>query len=272
MAAMTETKRPRVVIILGPTGVGKSKLTMELAEEFGGEIVSADSMQVYRYMDIGTAKPTPEEQKRVRHHMIDLVTPDQPFHAGLYRRLCGKTIDQLYRNGKPIWVVGGTGLYIKAITGGLFDGPRTDRAVRERLRREAEEKGRESLYERLMKVDPKTASTLHPRDLFRTTRAVEIFDSTGVPISFFREKHQFREKPYHTLKIGLQMDRGLLYQRIEERVDRMIERGFLTEVGSLLEMGYGPQLKPMQGLGYKEMVRFLMKEIGWTEAVREMKK
>jgi tRNA dimethylallyltransferase len=223
-------------------------------------------------MDIGTAKPTPEERKRIRHHLIDLVKPDEVFHAGLYRTLGREIIGQLYRNGKPIWVVGGTGLYIKALTGGLFDSPEIDPAVREKLRREAEEKKGESLYERLKEVDPKTASILHARDTFRTIRALEVFDSTGIPISFFREEHQFREKPYHTLKMGLQTDRGTLYRRIEERVDRMIERGFLMEVGSLLEMGYGPQLKPMQGLGYKQMVRFLSKEIGWTDAVREMKK
>jgi len=126
MAETIEIERPRVVILLGPTGAGKSRLVIELAEELGGEIVSADSMQVYRYMDIGTAKPTLDEQKRVRHHMIDLVTPDQSFHAGLYRTLARKTIDQLYKNGKPIWVVGGTGLYIKVLTQGLFTHPKID--------------------------------------------------------------------------------------------------------------------------------------------------
>lgn len=272
MVLVVENEKPRVVILLGPTGVGKSKLAIDLAEEFGGEIVSADSMQVYLHMDIGTAKPTQEEQRRVRHHMIDLVTPDQPFHAGLYRTLCRETLDQLHRSGKFIWVVGGTGLYIKALTEGLFTSPEIDPSVRERLRWEAKEKGKESIYERLKKVDPKTASRLGPWDLFRTIRALEVFDSTGVPISFYQEQHQFRERPYHTLKIGLQMDRSILYQKIEERVDRMIERGFLTEVGTLLEMGYSPQLKPMQGLGYKEMVRFLLKEVGWSEALREMKK
>ena len=272
MAEAIEMERPRIVILLGPTGVGKSKLVIELAEELGGEIVSADSMQVYRYMDIGTAKPTLDEQKRARHHLIDLVTPDQPFHAGLYRILARKTIDQLHKNGKPIWVVGGTGLYIKALTQGLFTHPKIDPNVRIKLKQEAEEKGEAFLYERLKRVDPKTTSQLHPHDLFRTIRALEVYDSTGIPISFFREQHRFGERPYLTLKIGLEINREDLYHRIEERVDQMIERGFLQEVRGLMEMGYGPELKPMQSLGYKQMVQFLSKKIGWTEAVRQIKR
>jgi len=272
MAEAIEIERPRIVILLGPTGVGKSKLVIELAEELGGEIISADSMQVYRYMDIGTAKPTLDQQKRVRHHLIDLVTPDQPFHAGLYRILARKTIDQLHKNGKPIWVTGGTGLYIKALIQGLFTHPKIDPNVRIELKQEAEEKGEAFLYHRLKRVDPKTASQLHHHDLFRTIRALEVYDSTGIPISFFREQHRFGERPYLTLKIGLEINREDLYRRIEERVDRMIERGFLHEVRGLMEMGYGPELKPMKSLGYKQMVQFLSKKIGWTEAVRQIKR
>src|SRR3990172_4417974 len=245
MAEMSEKDRPQVVILLGPTGAGKSRWAVELAETFGGEIINADSMQVYRYMDIGTAKPTLEDQKRVRHHLIDLVPPDQPFHADLFRALGRKTIDQLYRDGKPIWIVGGTGLYIKALTQGLFSSPKIDPGVRERLKEEGEKKGGSYLYERLEKVDPKTASKLHPRDLFRIVRALEVFDSTGLPISFFRDQHRFGERPYLTLKVGLEMNREDLYRRIDQRVDQMIEKGFLQEVERLLEMGYGPQLKTM---------------------------
>jgi len=272
MAATIEMNRPRVVIVLGPTGVGKSKLAIEWAEELGGEIISADSMQVYRYMDIGTAKPTLDDQKRVQHHLIDLVPPDQPFHAALYRTLGRKTIDQLYENKTPIWVVGGTGLYIKTLIQGLFASPKIDPQVRESLKQEAKEKGADALYERLKKVDPKTAFHLHPNDLFRIIRALEVFDSTGAPISFYREQHRFGEKPYLTLKVGLEINRDRLYHRIEERVDQMLEKGFLQEVERLMEMGYGPALKPMQSLGYKQMVQFLLKEIGWDEAVRQMKR
>ena len=272
MAAKVEMDRPRVVIVLGPTGVGKSQLAIEWAEELGGEIIGADSMQVYRYMDIGTAKPTPDDQRRVRHHLIDLVTPDQPFHAALYRTLGRKTIDELFRNRRPIWVVGGTGLYIKTLTQGLFSSPRIDPRVRENLKGKAKEKGGATLYERLKKVDSQTALHLHPNDLFRIIRALEVFDSTGVPISFYREQHRFGEKPYVTLKIGLEMNRDMLYRRIEERVDRMIENGLLGEVARLMAMGYGHELKPMQSLGYKQMVQFLSKKIGWDEAVRQMKR
>ena len=272
MAARDEMNRPRVVILLGPTGVGKSKLAIEWAEELGGEIISADSMQVYRYMDIGTAKPTLDDQKRVKHHLIDLVTPDQPFHAALYRGLGQKTIDHLSQGQKPIWVVGGTGLYIKALLQGLFSSPIIDPQMRERLKLEAKDKGPDVLYERLKKVDPRAASQLHPNDLFRIIRALEVFDSTGVPISFYREQHRFGERPYLTLKIGLEMNREMLYLRIEERVDQMIEEGFLQEVERLMGIGYGPELKPMQSLGYKQMVQFILKEIEWDEAVRQMKR
>jgi tRNA dimethylallyltransferase len=272
MAAKMEMDRPRVVILLGPTGVGKSKFAIECAEELGGEIISADSMQVYRYMDIGTAKPSLDDQRKVRHHLIDLVTPDQPFHAALYRTLGRKTIDQLVDSRKPIWVVGGTGLYIKTLTQGLFSSPKIDPRVRENLRAEAKEKGGDALFERLKRIDPQTAHHLHPNDLFRIIRALEVFDSTGIPISFYREQHRFGERPYATLKIGLEMDRDMLYRRIEERVDRMLEKRLLEEVVGLMEMGYGRELKPMQSLGYKQMVQFLLKAIGWDEAVRQMKR
>src|SRR5512139_1181155 len=239
MAAKIEMDRPRVVILLGPTGTGKSKWAIEWAEESGGEIISADSMQVYRHMDIGTAKPTLDDQKRVQHHLIDLVTPDQPFHAALYRTLGRKTIDRLHQEKKHIWVVGGTGLYIKTLTQGLFSSPKIDPHVRENLKQEAKEKGADALYGRLKKVDPNTAIRLHPNDLFRIIRALEVFDSTGAPISFYREQHRFGERPYETLKMGLELDRDMLYRRIDERVDQMLEEGFLQEVEKLMEMGYG---------------------------------
>jgi len=264
--------RPRVVILLGPTGAGKSRLALEGAEELGGEIISADSMQVYRHMDIGTAKPASDDQKRVKHHLIDLVEPDQPFHAALYRTLGRKTIQELHLNKTPIWVVGGTGLYIKTLSEGIFSSPKIDPSIRENLKNEAERKGTGILYERLVKGDPKTASSLHPNDLFRIVRALEVLDSTGIPISFYREQHRFGERPYMTLKIGLQLNRDLLYRRIDERVDQMLKRGLVREIEGLLEMGYGPGLKPMQSLGYKQIVQYLLKGIELDEAVQQIKR
>ncbi len=272
MATIGKTDRPSVVILLGPTGVGKSRLAIELAEEFGGEIISADSVQVYRYMDIGTAKPSREEQRRVPHHLIDVVNPDQAFHASLYRMLGRKKIEDLHLSGKRIWVVGGTGLYIKALTQGIFPGPQIDPSVRERLKRESADKGGDFLYRRLQSIDPNTASGIHPNDLFRTLRALEVFDSTGMPISFFRDQHRFQDRPYRTLKIGLEADRKMLYQRIEQRVDQMIERGLLQEVVGLMDRGYGPELKPMQSLGYKQMIQCVSNEMEWEESIRQMKR
>jgi tRNA dimethylallyltransferase len=272
MAEVMERATPRLVIVLGPTGIGKSRLGVELAEVFGGEVLNADSMQVYRHMDVGTAKPTPEERRGIKHHLIDLVAPDEPFHAGLYRTVGRRTIDSLHQAGTPIFVVGGTGLYIKALTQGLFNSPKVNPLIRERLKQEASQEGRAPLYQRLKEVDPETASRIHSNDLFRTIRALEVFESTGIPISLFRKQHRFGDRPYFTLKLGLEMDRDKLYRRIEARVDRMIDRGFLQEVEGLLNMGYGPALKPMQSLGYKQMVKFLSKEFGWDEALRQMKR
>jgi tRNA dimethylallyltransferase len=272
MVPQSVTDRPRLVIILGPTGVGKSRLALDLAGEFGGEIISADSMQVYKYMDIGTDKASPGDRKRVRHHLIDLVLPDQPFHAGLYRALGRKVVEELSDGGRAIWVAGGTGLYIKTLTYGLFHSPPIDPGVRERLKREGEEKGSEILFDRLMEVDPKTAARLHSHDLFRIVRALEVFESTGTPISFYREQHRFGDSPYSLLKIGLETERQELYRRIEERVDRMMERGFLEEVERLMEMGYGPRLKAMQSLGYKQLIQVLLKKMDRDEAIRQIKR
>lgn len=272
MAEMEFLDRPRLVILVGPTGVGKSSLAVELAESFGGEILNADSIQVYRYLDIGTAKPTPEERRKVAHHLVDILTPDQPFDAAAYRRIGREIVDSLHRKGIPIFVAGGTGLYIKALTQGLFSGPGIKGGVREKLKQEAEHSGSQLLYDRLAEVDPESAAHIHPNDLFRIIRALEVFESTGLTISFFKNQHRFGDRPYLTFKIGLDLDREELYRRIDERVERMIDKGLLREVETLMKMGYGKELKPMQSLGYKQMMQYLSGECGWTEAVSRIKR
>jgi tRNA dimethylallyltransferase len=204
--------------------------------------------------------------------LINVVNPDQPFHAGLYRMLSRKKIEELHQSRKRIWAVGGTGLYLKVMTQGIFPSLPIAPVIRERLKQDSGERGGDFLYQRLQSVDPETALRLHPHDLFRTIRALEVFDSTGIPISFFRGQHRFQDRPYRTLKIGLEIDREMLYRQVEQRVDRMIEKGLLREVEGLMEKGYGPELKPMQSLGYKQMVQFLSKEIAWDEAIRQMKR
>jgi tRNA dimethylallyltransferase len=264
--------RPKIVLIVGPTASGKSALGMELADRFGAEIINADSMQVYRYLDIGTAKPSLEERKLVRHHLIDILYPDEEFSAALFREEAQGAIADVGARGKRAIIVGGTGLYIKALTAGLIRGGEVDPTIRRRLQAEAQSKGREQLYARLQEVDPVTAARLHPHDTYRTIRALEVYERTGRPISALRQRHRFKEGPYQVLKIGLQMGREELYGRIDKRVDGMIEGGLKEEVVRILEMGYDPSLKSMQSLGYRQIIAYLQGEYDLAEATRLIKR
>jgi tRNA dimethylallyltransferase len=263
---------PKIVVICGPTASGKSAAALELAKEFGAEIINADSMQVYRSMDIGTAKPSPEAQQAVRHHLIDILYPDEEFSAALFREEARRAISAIAARGKKTLVVGGTGLYIKALTAGLITGGEIDPAIRARLRAEVEQGGREGLYHRLRKVDPKTSARLHPHDTYRVIRALEVYERTGRPISLMREQHRFQEGPYQVLKIGLLIERGELYRRIDARVEEMLEKGLQAEIQGLLDQGYSPELKTMQSLGYKQIVAFLKGDFDLIEAVRRIKR
>ena len=235
--------KPKILIILGPTAVGKSELALTLAERLNGEIVNADSQQVYRYMDIGTGKPSPADRQRVRHHLIDVVNPDEEFNAAMFRHLASEVIQQISeRKHNPI-VCGGTGLYLKALTRGLFEGPAQDIALRRELEQEIAEHGLTSLYRRLVDIDPTVVSTIHPNDRLRTVRALEVFHLTGKPISQWQQEHRFAEQPFEVLKIGLNRERGELYDRIDRRSAAMVEAGFLDEVGSLAARGYSLDLK-----------------------------
>ncbi len=262
----------KVVIILGPTATGKTVLGIELACMFSGEIVNADSMQVYRYMDIGTAKPSLEDRKKVAHHLIDIKDPDEEYTASAYRKDALKRIREIHSRGRNVFVVGGTGLYIKALTQGIFEGPGGDRALRESLLEEAERKGRDYLHALLKEVDPVSASRIHPNNTVRIVRALEVYYLTGRPISEFQREHAFSDRPFDTLRIGLTKDRKGLYRDIEQRVDRMMEEGLVEETRRLLEMGYSRDLKPLKGLGYKEMVGYIDGMYPLDEAIRLLKR
>lgn len=269
---MTGHNKPRIIAICGATGIGKTATAIDIAEKFGGEIVGADSMQIYRYMDIGTAKPTPREQALATHHMIDIIDPDQPFDAVQYAAMARKVIFGLNeRNILPV-VAGGTGLYIKALISGLFEAPPSDPRIRSRLKQECQDMGVEALHKRLATCDPDTAQRLHPNDTYRIIRALEIFEATGRPLSQHHRNHKVTPPLFETLKIGLSLDREVLYDRINRRVDLMMEMGFGEEVRSLLDRGYGAHLKSMQSLGYRHMTDCLEGRLPMEEALRTMKR
>lgn len=243
-----------ILIIAGPTAVGKTDASIQLAQELGAEIVSADSMQIYRGMDIGTAKPTPEQRKLVYHHLIDVVAPDQPYSAGDYLRDARAAIDGILASGGIPIVVGGTGLYIRALMKGLFHGPPADLDLRERLLQREAEGGTGALYTDLVKVDSEAAVKIHPNDLRRTVRALEVFYLRDRKLSDFQREHSFQDRPYRFRLIFLVRSRSELYARIEKRVDQMIMAGLEDEVRTLRERGYSEGLSSMQGLGYKHFL------------------
>lgn len=262
----------KIVVIAGPTASGKSKTAIELAEMFDAEIVSADSMQVYKFMDIGTAKPPKEDRARIKHHIIDIANPDENYTAAQFKDDASKAIEDIHKRGKNIFIVGGTGLYIKALTKGLFKGPSKDEGLRKEFKKLSEEKGRDYLYAILKEVDPVAASKIHPNNEVRIIRALEVYHSANKPISSFQMEHGFIEEPYETLQIGIAKERKILYQDIETRVDNMIDAGLIDEVKKLIKMGYSPELKPMQALGYKEANNYLDGILNFDDMLKEIKK
>ncbi len=260
-----------ILIIAGPTAVGKTDASIQLAQELGAEIVSADSMQIYRGMDIGTAKPTPEQRKLVYHHMIDIVAPDQPYSVGDYLRDSRTVIDGILSSGGTPIVVGGTGLYIRALMKGLFHGPPADLDLRERLlQREAEGAG--ALYSDLVKVDPEAALKIHPNDLRRTVRALEVYHLRDRKLSDFQREHSFQDRPYRFRLLFLVRNRSELYARIDTRVDHMLAAGLEEEVRMLMERGYNHGLSSMLGLGYQHFLDCLLGKTSREEAVALLKR
>ncbi len=257
-----------VIILLGPTAVGKTRASILLAKALKTELISADSMQIYKHMDIGTAKPSKEELKEVKHHLVDILSPDGSFSAGVFRDNAVKIIDKLHAAGKIPIVVGGTGLYIKTLTAGLFDGPDADWTLRGQLEEEEKVKGKGHLYKRLQKLDPAAAEKIEPNDVRRTIRALEV--SLKASSISDKQKSTTQPEPYNFIKIGLTRDRKELYAIIDERVDRMMEAGLLEETSALLKMK--PHRTPLQALGYKEMARYINGEITLDEAVELLKK
>jgi tRNA dimethylallyltransferase len=267
---VTLPQKEKLVVIVGPTAVGKTELSLELAEQFDGEIISGDSMQVYRGMDIGTAKATPEELARVPHHLIDIIDPDEEYSVALFQEAATRLITEINARGKLPFIVGGTGLYIESVTHRFqFAQAEQDPELRSRLQRLAETEGVDALHRRLAAVDPLTAERLHPNDVKRVIRALEIYELTGTKMSDFQ--HRAQQSPYDLLMIGLTMERQTLYERINQRVDKMLEAGLVEEVRRLLDQGYGSALTSMQGLGYKELIPYLYGEITLEKAVNDIK-
>ena len=258
-------------MLVGPTAVGKTGVALDLASALGSEIVNADSMQVYRKLDIGTAKPTLAERARVSHHLMDVADPDEPYDAARYTREGRETIALLHRRGVSSLVVGGTGLYIKALLAGLFHQEEEVHEVRLRLARELADQGLPALLARLQALDPATARRLAKGDTYRIVRALEVVEATGHPLSEAHAAHGFQDRPYDTLKLGLELPREELYRRIEARVDAMLAQGWLEEVRGLLPR-YPPGIKPLQALGYRHLVAHLEGRLSLAEATEQTKK
>lgn len=264
--------KPNLLVLIGPTAVGKTKLSLEIAQRYHGEIISGDSMQVYRGMDIGTAKASAEEQRLVPHHMIDIHDPDHPFSVAEFQERVTALIPQIAARGKLPMIVGGTGLYVESVCYDYrFTDVPSDEALRQELDHYAETQGDDALHHQLQEVDPQTAERLHPRDRRRIIRAIEVYRTTGIPLSAHLAA-QTKESPYNLCIIGLTMDREQLYRRIEERIDLMMEKGLLREVRRLLDEGCKPEYISMQGLGYKEMIAYLEGKLSLPDAVTLLKR
>ena len=264
--------RPKIVIITGPTGVGKSHMGHRLAREMGGEILNADSMQVYRYMNIGTAKPTLSECKEVPYHLIDIIDPDQPFDAAEFRTRAYTVIQTLHLRRVPILVIGGTGLYLRVLQRGIFSCPKPSPEIRQRWKKAAFDNGPDFLWEEVKKNDPLAAGRIHPRDTFRLIRALEVLELTGRPISEWQQWGEEAESDFEILWIGLSLEREVLYREINLRTEAMMNRGFLEEVRGLLAKGYFPELKSMQSLGYRHLVEVIKGILDLNEAVDLIKR
>ena len=262
-----------LIIITGPTAAGKTNLSVRLARAIGGEIISADSMQVYRHMDIGSAKITEEEKRGVPHYLIDVLNPDEEFNVAVFQKMARDAVNTIYSHGNIPIVTGGTGFYIQAL---LYDIDFTDNgedsSIREELELLGREKGGEYLHDLLHKIDPDAAGEIHPNNKKRVIRAIEFFRQTGEQISEHNRREREKSSPYNFLYYTVNMDRETLYQRIDRRVDLMMEQGLVEEVKKLKEMGCTRNMVSMQGLGYKEILDYLQGDCTLEEAVYILKR
>ena len=254
------TPKPRLVIFAGPTASGKSGAALAVARELGAELVGADSMQVYRLLDIGTAKPTAAERALVPHHLIDIVDVDEPYNAGRYLADGRAAVADILGRGKSCLVVGGTALYVKVLLDGLMQSVGRDEKVRAELEQAWTRGEREALWTELERADPKLAARLHPNDRTRIVRGLEVWRATGEPITRHQARHRFAEHPYEALLLGMEFERDALYDRIDRRTDRMLAAGWVDEVRAVLDRGYAPELSPLQAIGYREICEVLAGE------------
>ncbi len=265
-------KKP-LIVLTGPTAVGKTKLSISLAKAVNGEIISADSMQIYKYMDIGSAKIRPEEMEGVRHFLVDELLPDEEFHIVRFQQMAKAAMEEIYAKGKIPILVGGTGFYIQAITRDIdFTQAEQEDTYRAELEELAKEKGAEYLHKELRKVDPKAAEEIHPNNVKRVIRALEFFHQNKTPISAHNQEQKEQTSPYNLAYFVLNAPRELLYERIEKRIDEMLEEGLVEEVAALKEKGCHRGMVSMQGLGYKEILAYLEGELSLEEAVRILKR
>jgi len=263
-------KNKKVLILVGPTGIGKTKLSFLIAEKLPVEIISADSRQIYKYLDIGTAKPTHEEINSIPHHLIDFLGPDEDFSAGKYSRIGRKIVDEIFSRKKIPIVVGGSGLYVRALIDGLVEIDIKDTKIRTTLRKRMTEEGPEKMYRELQKCDFKLAEKIKPNDRQRILRGLEIYLSTGMKLSKLQEK-QVEKANFDPCMYGLKMERRKLYDKINARVDEMMGTGFIVEVIKLLKMGYKPDMNSLSSVGYKEIIQYLNKDITYEELLKNMK-
>ncbi len=266
-ATRTHPARIPVGFIVGPTAAGKSALAMEVAERSNCEIINADSRQFYRGMDLGTAKPSAEDRRRVPHHLIDVRSPGESLDVAEFAQLARAAIEEIAARRRNPLVVGGSGLYLRVIRGGIFRGPAASPEIRDRLAKIAAERGAAHLHRQLREIDPEAANRIGVNDLYRIVRAIEVFELTGENISAHQRRHRFADNGYDTLTVGVEVERGKLYAAIDRRFDAMVAAGLVGEVRALLEAGYSPEKPPLSTIGYKQIAAHLRGEIALADAV-----